>query len=111
MPAGTRQTVALDVMGADCGSESIILGGIAAARKMGKSIHVVFVGDKTRIEGILRRVDNMPDNVSTQHAPTEVPMGIAATEGVRMRDSGRLGWTWSSAIRQRLSCRRETLAH
>ena len=39
------------------------------------------------IEPILAAQKHRPTNTSVQHAETEVPMHIAATDGVRMRDS------------------------
>ena len=80
-------TVALDVMGADGGPQVIIEGGLDAARQIGEAIHVVFVGRSDLIEPILAAQKHRPTNTSVQHAETEVPMHIAATDGVRMRDS------------------------
>jgi len=80
-------TVALDVMGADGGPQAIVEGGIDAARQFGSAIHVVFVGRRDRIEPVLSAQKQRPQNMSVHHAETEVPMHIAATDGVRMRDS------------------------
>ncbi|PWB69371.1 phosphate acyltransferase PlsX [candidate division GN15 bacterium] len=80
-------TVALDVMGADGGPQAIIEGGLTAARQLGGAIHIVFVGRRDQIEPVLSIQKHRPDNLSVQHAETEVPMHIAATDGVRMRDS------------------------
>jgi glycerol-3-phosphate acyltransferase PlsX len=80
-------TVALDVMGADGGPQAIIEGGLEAARQLGTAIHVVFVGRSERINPILKGQKQPVTNISVHHAETEVPMYIAATDGVRMRDS------------------------
>lgn len=75
------------MMGADSGQECIIQGGLDAAWKLGESIHVIFVGKKDAIESYLESIQNLPNNISVQHAEQEVPMTISAIEGVRMRDS------------------------
>jgi glycerol-3-phosphate acyltransferase PlsX len=74
-------------MGADGGAERIIHGGIDAARQAGSKLRVVFVGHEDVIQPILKTIDSLPDNLSVQHAETEVPMHIAATEGARLKDS------------------------
>ena len=81
------QTVALDVMGADHGPEPIIQGGLAAARHLPDSLHVVLVGKRELIDPILARVRDCPSNISVEHAPSEVNMAMSATDGVRVRDS------------------------
>lgn len=87
MTANGTCTVALDVMGADGGPQAIIEGGLEAARQFGAMIHVIFVGRKEAIERILLQQKHVPANTSIQHAAEEVPMHIAATDGVRMRES------------------------
>lgn len=87
MAADEKHTVVLDVMGADSGQEQIIQGGIDAARKLGDSLHLIFVGRKEVLERNLASTPELPSNISTQHAVREVPMHISATDGVRMRDS------------------------
>ncbi len=83
----TRQTVVLDVMGADDGPKTIVRGGIRAARTLGDSVRLVLVGQDERIKQALRPTENLPANVSVRHARTEIPMSAAATEGIRRRDS------------------------
>ncbi len=82
-----RQTIALDVMGADAGEGPIIDGGLAAARGRPDRVHVILVGHRDRIQKVLDQADEVPENTSIEHAEREVPMGVSATEGVRMRDS------------------------
>lgn len=80
-------TVALDVMGADGGPQAIIDGGLDAARVLADSVHIKFVGRKEQIERILSHRRDLPPNISVQHADAEVPMHMAATDGVKLRDS------------------------
>ncbi len=87
MAANKQHTVVLDVMGADGGVEPIIQGGIDAARKIGNNLRVIFVGRREEIEKTLSSVEDLPPNISIEHAGDIVPMHIAATDGVRMRDS------------------------
>jgi glycerol-3-phosphate acyltransferase PlsX len=82
-----RQTIALDVMGADTGEATIIDGGLMAAQQRADRLHVILVGHQERIQKVLDQADSVPSNVSVQHAEREVPMSVSATEGVRMRDS------------------------
>lgn len=83
----TKQTVALDVMGADDGPEPIVRGGVDAARRLGDDGRVILVGDETQIAAVLARIDDCPSNLSVRHTETEVTMKMAPTEGVRKRDS------------------------
>ncbi len=87
MTEDATYTVALDVMGADRGPEEIIRGGIEAARQMGDRLRVILVGHRDKIQLVLNTTPPAPPTVTVQHAETEVPMHIAATDGVRMRDS------------------------
>ena len=87
MVINKKHTVVLDVMGADSGQERIIQGGIDAARRLGDSLQLIFVGRKDMIETNLSQIHNLPSNISVQHANREVPMHMSATDGVRMRDS------------------------
>ncbi len=82
-----KHTVVLDVMGADCGLETIVKGGIEAARRIGESLHIILVGNDERIKKILDYTPDSPPNLSVQHAETEIPMHLSATDGVRMRSS------------------------
>ncbi|MEW5993715.1 MAG: phosphate acyltransferase PlsX [Candidatus Zixiibacteriota bacterium] len=85
---GTRTyTVALDVMGADCGRGCIIHGGVHAARALGETLKLVLVGRRDEIETALSGIRDLPPNISVHHAEREVPMHLSATDGVRMRDS------------------------
>jgi glycerol-3-phosphate acyltransferase PlsX len=87
MTENGKHTVALDAMGADCGGDCIVQGGIDAARRLGDSLEVVLVGRKDEVEASLSRIADVPSNVAVRHAEREVPMHIPATDGVRMRDS------------------------
>ncbi|MEW6413590.1 MAG: phosphate acyltransferase PlsX [Candidatus Zixiibacteriota bacterium] len=87
MTANKQHAVVLDVMGADGGVEPIIQGGVDAARKLGGKLKVVFVGRRDEIEKVLATVEELPSNLSIEHADDIVPMHIAATDGVRMRNS------------------------
>ena len=87
MTAEKKHTVVLDVMGADSGAEGIIQGGIDAARNIGKSLFVTFVGDSELINKTLAAQEDLPPNLSVEHAPETVPMHVSATDGVRMRNS------------------------
>ncbi len=82
-----KNTVILDVMGADNGPESIIEGGLNASLRLGDSLNLILVGKEDVIQQILDNKTADLKNVSIVNAETEVPMGISATEGVRMRDS------------------------
>ena len=66
MTADKKHTVVLDVMGADSGQKGIIQGGIDAARQMGDSIQLIFVGRKDAIETCLSNVQELPTNISVQ---------------------------------------------
>ncbi|MEW5796111.1 MAG: phosphate acyltransferase PlsX [Candidatus Zixiibacteriota bacterium] len=87
MTDNSRQSVVLDVMGADHGPDTIIRGGLAAARNLGDSLHLTLVGKRELIDRILAHVADRPSNVSVEHAPAEVPMTMSATDGVRVKDS------------------------
>lgn len=80
-------TIALDVMGSDGGPQAIIEGGLDAARRLGEAIHVKFVGRQELIDRVLARIHDKPTNISVHHAESEVTMHMAATDGVKMRDS------------------------
>ena len=87
MTDSSKQTVVLDVMGSDDGPESIILGGIEVARSLCNSLNLILVGREELIKGILKTLGDIPSNVTVRHAETEIPMNMAATNGVRRRDS------------------------
>lgn len=87
MSDGTKHSLVVDVMGSDSGPENIVLGGIEAARKLGDSVSIVLVGREDVIQKIMDGSDTRPPNLSVRHATNEVPMHMAAMDGVRMRDS------------------------
>jgi len=87
MTGNGQYTVALDVMGADKGPGVIIAGGIDAARKLGDKLKVRLIGHEAQIKEYLAHHPDCPANVSVHHAETTVPMHIAATEGVKLKDS------------------------
>jgi len=87
MTVESKQTVVLDVMGADSGPEEIILGGIDAAGRIGDPLHLILVGRREIIEKSIARLPEVPKNIEIHHADAVVPMDIPATEGVRIRNS------------------------
>jgi glycerol-3-phosphate acyltransferase PlsX len=87
MTSDRTHTIALDVMGSDSGEAGIIAGGLEAARRLGQSVQVVFVGRQKVIEDVLARQERVPTNVGIEHAEEEVPMHVSASDGVRMRNS------------------------
>lgn len=87
MPDTGTYTVALDVMGADRGEATIIEGGLAAAKRLGSALHVVLVGHEERIREAIATMQDVPSNYSIHHADAVVPMGMPATDGVRLRNS------------------------
>jgi glycerol-3-phosphate acyltransferase PlsX len=74
-------------MGADRGVGVMVDGAVEAATTLGKKARITMVGRQELIEAELKRITDRPANLSVTHAETEVPMHIAATDGVRMRDS------------------------
>ncbi|MCK4606661.1 MAG: phosphate acyltransferase PlsX [candidate division Zixibacteria bacterium] len=92
MVSPEKYTVVLDVMGADTPVEEIVEGGLIAAREKGDSLHMILVGRRETIDRVLSQHQDVPSNVSVQHAESEVPMHVPGTDGVRMRDSSiRIG--------------------
>ncbi len=87
MTDSRKHTVVLDVMGADSGEVGIIDGGVEAARSVGRTLHVILAGDRAIIESRLGETENVPENVSVEHAASMVPMHMAASDGVRIKDS------------------------
>ncbi|MFH1687365.1 MAG: phosphate acyltransferase PlsX [bacterium] len=79
--------IVLDVMGADGGEECIVDGGLEAARKHPDSLHMILVGRRDRIEAVLNTKEDVPANISIEHAPDVVSMQMSATDGVRARQS------------------------
>ena len=79
--------VALDVMGADVGPELIMEGGLAAAVEKGDKLQVILVGKMEVINDYIRKLPNLPANVSFENAPHAVAMSDSATEGVRKKTS------------------------
>ena len=74
-------------MGSDSGAEPIIQGGIEAARRLGDALKLIFVGREELIRPVLDGVPDCPTNVDCHHAPSEIPMHMAATDALRVRDS------------------------
>jgi glycerol-3-phosphate acyltransferase PlsX len=100
MTKESQQTVVLDVMGADHGPEEIIQGGLAAARNLSDSLHLTLVGKRDQIDPIMAGIADAPPNMSVEHAASEVPMNVPATDGVRVRDSstGNTGAVMASSL-------------
>lgn len=82
-----QHSIVLDVMGSDSGERGIIEGGLQAARSVGDSLQVIFVGRRELIEKVLDSSDSVPSNISIEDAEAEIPMEMAATDGLRMRNS------------------------
>ncbi len=80
-------TVALDVMGADVGPESIMEGGLQAALEKGNSLKLVFVGKVEVINDFIKQQKNIPSNVTIESAAHAVAMSDTATDGVRKKTS------------------------
>ena len=80
-------TVALDVMGADSSPESIMLGGVEAAREMGDRLKLVFVGKEEVITDFTGKQKDLPSNIVIENADYAVAMSDAPTEGIRKRNS------------------------
>jgi len=87
MTTESKHRIILDVMGADCGQNDIIEGGLEAARRVGESMEVIFVGRQEVIEKVLSEQQDVPGNISVTHAEHEVPMKMTATDGVKVRGS------------------------
>ena len=58
-----KQSVVLDVMGADGGAEQIILGGLDAAAQIGDNLQLVLVGHRDIIEKTLAQRTDVPANI------------------------------------------------
>jgi glycerol-3-phosphate acyltransferase PlsX len=87
MTENSKPTVVLDVMGADDGPEAIIRGGLAAAELLGDAMRLILVGNRDKVEPLLTAIGKVPPSVTVEHAPAEVLMSMAATDGVRVKDS------------------------
>jgi glycerol-3-phosphate acyltransferase PlsX len=84
---GKPITVALDVMGADVGPESIMGGGLLAAQEAGDSLRLVFVGKREVINDFVKKQPMIPSNIIIEDAPDAVAMSDAPTEGIRKKTS------------------------
>lgn len=81
----TPVRIALDAMGGDTAPSEIVEGGLLAADKFG--VHVVFVGDRKRIEHVLAGRP-LPEGSTILHAPETIGMDVPGAEAVRSgRDS------------------------
>jgi len=80
-------TVALDVMGADVSPESIMEGGLDAARELGKKCSIVFVGKREVISAYIETQKGLPENIALEFARHAVAMSDAPTEGIRKKTS------------------------
>ncbi len=87
MAAGDVKRLVLDVMGSDGGPRGIILGGIDAARKLIGKAEIILVGREPEIRQVLESTADVPRNIEVRHADAEISMKMAATDGVRRRDS------------------------
>jgi glycerol-3-phosphate acyltransferase PlsX len=80
-------TVALDVMGADAGPESIMEGGLQAAVDKGNALKLVFVGKVEVINDFIKKQKIIPSNVTIENAAHAVAMSDTATDGIRKKTS------------------------
>lgn len=87
MSSDIRGVIALDVMGADTPPSDIIRGGVDAARDLGEEFHLVLVGQQQTIHEALDKIPKLPHNVVVKNANTVVPMGLPATEALRISDN------------------------
>jgi phosphate acyltransferase len=79
--------LALDVMGTDNGPETIIEGGIEAARQFGSDVRILLVGRNDVIAAELKKHHDLPENIDTHHAPDEVTMHDLPADVVRKKDT------------------------
>lgn len=87
MVSDKQHSIVLDVMGSDSGEQSIIAGGLNAARDVGDSLEVILVGRKHLIEKALKSSGSIPSNLSIEDAEAEIPMDMSASDGLRIRNS------------------------
>ena len=87
MSSDIQGVIALDVMGADTPFSEIVRGGVTAARDIGGNFHLVLVGQSQEIHAELDKISKLPHNVVVKNADSIVPMGLPATEALRLRDS------------------------
>ena len=87
MSSDIQGVIALDVMGADTPLSEIVRGGVAAARDLGDDFHLVLVGKSQEIHAELDRISKLPHNVVVKNSDVVVPMGLPATEALRLKDS------------------------
>jgi len=80
-------TVALDIMGADVSPDSIMEGGLLAAKEMGNELKLIFVGKKEVIADFINRQKKIPKNIKVEHAAHAIAMSDAATDGIRKKNS------------------------
>jgi len=73
-------TVALDVMGADSTPESIMSGGVEAAREMDDRLKLVLVGKEEVIKDFTDRQKDLPENIIVENADYAVAMSDAPTD-------------------------------
>ena len=67
-------TVVLDIMGADVSPNSIMEGGLMAAKEMGDALKLVFVGKQEVISDFVNRQKKIPKNIVIEHAAHAVAM-------------------------------------
>nr|MBN2278670.1 phosphate acyltransferase PlsX [candidate division Zixibacteria bacterium] len=80
-------TIALDIMGADSSPDSIMEGGVQAAREMGDRLNVAFVGKREVIGDFMELQKDLPKNIAVEFARHAVAMSDAPTEGIRKKTS------------------------
>jgi glycerol-3-phosphate acyltransferase PlsX len=77
--------LALDVMGTDNGPNSVIDGGVEAAREFGPKVKIVLVGRIEEIKDQLKQHTSVPGNIDIHNAPDEVTMHDSPADAIRRR--------------------------
>jgi len=79
--------LALDVMGTDAGPQSVVQGGVEAARAFGSEGTIVLVGRTDAITAELKKYRDLPGNIDIHHAPEEVTMRDLPADAVRRKNT------------------------
>jgi len=75
--------IAVDVMGADKGTEEMVLGALDAVRSI--NVSCILVGDKDEIQAILKNQEFPEERVSVEHAPQVITMHDSPVAAVRAK--------------------------
>ncbi|MEX0599794.1 MAG: phosphate acyltransferase, partial [Rhodothermales bacterium] len=81
--------IALDAMGSDRAPTIEVEGAIGALRTLEADFHLIFVGDRNRIEAELSRHPNAPhERIEIVHAPERIGVEDSPAQAIRRkRDS------------------------